>query len=101
MRIAFLHYRFKPNPDYVDLAQKLRERGNQVWFGERNDAGDLAWHDGDRVVAVLPGLKPVSKNLRRIPVLSPILKRLNYLSYIRRIRSFLRRSNVDVIQIAA
>lgn len=99
MRIAFLHYRFKPNPDYVDLAQKLRDRGHEVWFGEQNDAGDLAWHNGSSIVAVQPGMAPLPSQLRGIPLVSPILKRWSYLSFVRRIRKFLKHYKIEVFQI--
>ena len=99
MRIAFLHYRFKPNPDYVDLAQKLRDRGHLVWFGERNDDGDLSWFDGEEVVSILPGMGTLPPKLRRIPLVSAVLIRIKYLAFIRRIRSFLKQSKIDVIQI--
>ncbi len=99
MRIAFLHYRFSPNPDYVDLAQKLRDRGHDVWFGQRNESGDLAWHNGAGIVAILPGMASLPKNLRRVPILAPILKRAYYLAYIRRVRKFLKHYKIDVAQI--
>jgi glycosyltransferase involved in cell wall biosynthesis len=100
MHIVLFHfYSSKPNPVYREISAELRCFEHKVWLGSRNENGDLEWHDGERVFLVHPGPRKVPKLLRRIPVLSPLLRQLQFIRFLVRIRHFLDQVKPDVVQV--
>jgi glycosyltransferase involved in cell wall biosynthesis len=98
MRIAYFHYDFTPNPDYLALVNELRARGHVVWFGAKNASGALEWHDGANVVAYQRGPSPLPQVVQRVPFLRSVVEKIAYLTFILRVRRFLRQMRFDVVQ---
>lgn len=91
MHIALFHFHTdKPNPVYQEIAAGLRKRDHLVWLGAPNRNGDLEWHDGTTVVTMLPGPKRAGHWLSR---------RWHYWQFMWRVRTFLRETAPDIVQI--
>jgi glycosyltransferase involved in cell wall biosynthesis len=99
VRIVLLNCDVMPNPDYDNMASGLRQRGHTVWLASRDLDGNLQWHDGNQVIAVHPGPIPLSQWQSRLPIFTPLLRRLRFLPIIRHIRRFLRQLDPDIVQI--
>ena len=99
MHIAFLQFAIHPTPDYRKIASELRYRGHKAWLGTPNEAGQLAWHDGERVVAVQRGPMRLPDKLLRTRILALILRRVISFCFIVRIRRFLRQSRPEIVQV--
>lgn len=99
MHIALIQFYTEPNPDYDNVASGLRERGHCVWLGSRNQNGDLEWHDGERAIAVQTGPAPLPDSLTQIPLVAPLLRRLQFGRFMLRVRRFLHGVQPDIVQI--
>jgi glycosyltransferase involved in cell wall biosynthesis len=89
MHIALLQFYANPTANYDIIAAELRLRGHTVWVGSATSDDNLQWHDGERVVAVLPG-----------PFGGPAwLRRLAFLRFVLRVRAFLRQHTPDIVQV--
>ena len=102
MHVLLFHFYSKqPNPAYEEIAAALRHRGHAVWLGAPNRNGDLAWHDGEQVVAVQPGPRDVPRWVGRLWLIAAIHRRLQYLIFMLRVRGFLRETIPDIVQVNA
>lgn len=100
MHIAFVHfYSDTPTPAYQQIASALRDLGLTVWVGTPDEAGNLAWHDGGRVVYVQRGPARLPDILLRVPPVAWVLRRVVFLSFMLRVRDFLRQARPDIVQV--
>jgi glycosyltransferase involved in cell wall biosynthesis len=100
MHIVLLHfYSHSPTPAYQEIAAALRKRGHTVWVGARDTMGDLAWQDEEHTFEVTRGPSSPSDLLVRIPFLRLFAERVHFLGFILRVRSFLRDSEPDIVQV--
>jgi glycosyltransferase involved in cell wall biosynthesis len=100
MHIVLLHfYSHAPTPAYQEIASALRNRGHTVWIGARDENGDLEWLDGARVFSVTRGPAKPPQWLRKLPFLGPVVERLFFLTFIFRVRSFLRGARPEIVQV--
>ena len=100
MHIVLLHfYSHSPTPAYQQIAASLRKRGHTVWIGARDTMGDLAWQDGEHAFDVTRGPSSPPGLLRAIPLLGAFAERLLFLGFILRVRSFLRGSQPEIVQV--
>ncbi|MEM7131333.1 MAG: glycosyltransferase family 4 protein [Chloroflexota bacterium] len=96
MHILLYHfYSRTPNPVYQEVANNLRQLGHTVWLGSRDEDDNLAWHDGKQIIDVILG--PYSKN-PSTSVAGKLQENLGFLSYIMRVRAFIRQVAPDVVQ---
>lgn len=94
MHILLYHfYSRTPNPVYQEIAANLRILGHTVWLGSRNEADDLAWHDGEKIVAVVPGPPAVANGK-----LDKLTANLRNLAYMIRVSRFVTKTAPDVFQ---
>ena len=98
MRIALVECYLKPTPDYGILASLFRQRGHVVWLGTTDANNDLTWHDGEKMIARQPRRLRLPGRLARLRRL-PFFKRFEDLWFIIQMRRFLRRNQVEVVQI--
>jgi glycosyltransferase involved in cell wall biosynthesis len=68
-------------------------------MGTPNEAGDLAWHDGERVVAVQRGPARLPDALLRVRPVASVLRRVVAFSFMLRVRGFLRQARPDIVQV--
>ena len=99
MHILLFNLYKVPNPAYQNMAAGLRKRGHTLWLGVWNKQGELQWHDGTQVVATLSGPRAVSAGLKRVPIIRPLTKRLAFLTFIGRLRRFLRQVKPDIVHV--
>lgn len=100
MHIALVQfYSSTPTPDYHEIASSLRASGHTVWVGTPNSDGDLAWHDGERVIAIQRGPARVPQALLRVRLAAMALRRIMYLRFMRSVRGFLREASPDIVQV--
>lgn len=99
MHIALFQFNDKPNPVYQIIAGELRERGHRVWWGSLNQARQVQWHDGQRVVAIVPGPAALPAALLRLPLLASMLNRLVFLAFMLRLRAFFGQHQPDIVQV--
>lgn len=96
MHILLYHfYSRTPNPVYQEIAANLRQLGHTVWLGSRNQEDNLAWHDGEEVVAVVPG--PYVKG-STTSKLSKLGANLRNVSYMMRLAKFIKEVAPDIFQ---
>jgi glycosyltransferase involved in cell wall biosynthesis len=100
MHILFMQfYSSTPAPDLHEMAVALRGWGHSVLVATPNGAGDLEWHDGDRVVRTQKGPGQIRKRVRHIRPLAMIASRLAQLAFILRVRSFVKESGAAIVQV--
>ncbi len=100
MHVVLLHfYSHTPTPAYQEIASALRTRGHTVWVGARDKKGDLAWQNGEHVFSVTNGPASLPGWLVGIPLLGSIVERLVFLGFMLRVRSFLRESLPEIVQV--
>jgi glycosyltransferase involved in cell wall biosynthesis len=99
MRIALLNFYKAPNPDNQNIASALRERGHNVYLGQRGRTDDLEWYDREGLVAVLPGPLRLPEWSLETPLVAPVLRRLRYLPFMLRVRRWLRQTRPDIVQV--
>ncbi len=96
MFITLFHFHsHKPNPVYQEISAGLRRRGHKVWVGQPNAEGNLLWHDGEKIVATLPG--PFPNNIGREG--NAFQRRYKYMMFMLRVRAFLREQRPDIVQV--
>lgn len=89
----------KPNPVYQEIACALRRLGHTVWLASLDGAGNLEWHNGERLVGLHPEPAHLPGWLQRVWLVAPILKRILWFNFTLRVRRFLRRAKPDIIQV--
>lgn len=99
MHVVFVQFLKRPNADHGEIAAALRSRRHVAWTASLDDAGDLVCKDGEETVVVLAGPQLLPDNLRRLWLLSSILKRLVYLGFIFRTHRFLRQHRPDIVHV--
>ena len=99
MHIVLFHFYSNPNPDYRNLAVGLRARGHTVWLGERDQNGDLTWHDGERIIALQKGPAALPKILRRVRLVTAVWRRVAFFHFMLRVRRLVQRARPDIIQV--
>lgn len=87
-------YSSQPTPDYDKIAVEMRARGHTVWVGTPNAVGDVDWHDGQRIVANLPGY-----GRSRLP--RKLANRLAKIAMFRRVHRFVAQTRPDIVQLNA
>lgn len=96
MHLLLYHfYSRTPNPVYQEIAGHLRGLGHTVWLGSRDEDDNLAWHDGESVVARIKG--PYSAQIGK-GIVSKIYSNLYYLYFMWRLRSFVVKVQPDIVQ---
>jgi glycosyltransferase involved in cell wall biosynthesis len=100
MHIALVQfYSSTPTPDYEAIASELRARGHILWVATPNESGDLAWNDGTRIVAIQRGPTPLPDAVLRARLVASVLRRARSISFMLRVRGFLRAARPDVVQV--
>ncbi len=100
MRVALMQfYSSKPTPAYMNIAAVLREQGHEAWIATPDDDGQLVWHNGERVIDVLPAVVPPSGRMATLPLIGLLLWRLATLRYMWSVRRFLAAHQPDVVQV--
>lgn len=99
MRIAFAQFYQNPTPVYEELASVLRSWGHTVWVGSLGPEGEMLWNDGKETFAIQKGPRHPGMFVRRFRYLTPLQHRLAYVSFVFRVKAFLRKSNIDIVQL--
>lgn len=87
-------YSSQPTPEYSNIAAETRALGHTVWVATPNAAGGVDWHDGQRIVATLPGF-----GHSRWP--RAVRNRLAKIAMFFKVRRFLTRTPADIVQVNA
>lgn len=98
MKIAFVHFYRKPNPDYANTVASIRQRGHTVWLGEVTPNGNFVWSDGTGTMEMMPGFHQAIDRQASHP-LSPILTRYTVWKFLVSVRQMLRKLNPDIVHI--
>ena len=98
MKIVFVHFYRKPNPDYANTVAGIRRLGHTVWLGEVTPAGDFSWSDGNGHVETMAGFHQQFDRWVRHP-LAPLLTRYTVWQFLRRVRAMIRKLDPDIVQI--
>jgi len=98
MKIVFLHFYRKPNPDYANTVTGLRQRGHTVWLGEVTPTGEFMWRDGNGNDVTMAGFHQTMDRQSAHP-LSPVLTRYTVWQFLQRVRRMIRKIDPDIVQI--
>jgi glycosyltransferase involved in cell wall biosynthesis len=55
VRVFYIWFYARPFPDYPSLATALRKQGHESWWAGYDEAGNVAWNDGEGKVAEVRG----------------------------------------------
>lgn len=98
MKIVFVHFYRKPNPDYANTVAGIRRLGHTVWLGEVTPDGDFSWSDGNGNVEIMAGFHREFDRRAEHP-LAPLLTRYTVWQFLRRVRRMLRKLDADIVQV--
>lgn len=98
MKIVFVHFYRKPNPDYANTVAGLRQRGHTVWLGEVTPSGEFLWSDGKGNDVRMSGFHQ-AMDRQSNHLLSPLLTRYTVWQFLQRVRHMIRQIDPDIVQI--
>ena len=99
MRILYIWFYSRSFPDYPKVAAALRAEGHDAWVANYDEAGDIVWYEGDKLVAIVAGPEKAPRSIARIPGLRSFWQWLAFLRFMLRLRSFVREQNADVVHV--
>ena len=99
MKILYIWFYARSFPDYPKVAAVLRAQGHTAWVANYDEAGDIVWYEGDRLVARVPGPVTPKGRAARVPGLRSLLHWFAFVRFMLRLRAFFRRERADVVHV--
>ncbi len=99
MKILYIWFYARSFPDYPKVAAVLRAQGHTAWVANYDEAGDIVWYEGDRLVALVAGPGQPRGRWARVPGLRSVLHWFAFVRFMLRLRAFLRREQADIVHV--
>ncbi len=99
MKILYIWFYSRSFPDYPKVAAVLRAQGHTAWVANYDEAGDIVWYEGDRLVGRVAGPDTPRGRAARVPGLRSLLHWFAFVRFMLRLRAFFRREQADVVHV--